>query len=131
MANSDFVNMEETARLISKSYGTVRLIVKRLRENGEFDKYCKKEGKQVLISLDYLRQNYDIKEDSDEIEFLRQQLREKDKQIGNMTEALKVAMNRFGERDERLYEFLGKLGIQKEQAQRFIEVKTIEEEEGE
>lgn len=128
MASNDFVSLEETARLIGKSYGSVRLIVKKLRQNNEFGKYCKKDGKQVLISLDYLRQNYDIKESNDEIEFLRGQLKAKDKQIMGMTEALKVAMNKFGERDERLYEFLGSLGIQKEQAQKFIEVKTIEEE---
>lgn len=84
MASSDFATMEETARLIKKSYGSVRLIVKKLRENNNFDKYCKKDGKQVLISVDYLRQNYDIEESSDEVEFLKEQLRERNETIAHL-----------------------------------------------
>jgi len=116
MKDSDFVNVKTAAKLIGKTEGTIRHLIRQMSDS-EKELYLDKSKRAIRISKKYLSEKYDIPENEGKsdieksvlatIGVLSKQLEKKDKQIEELIERLREANYNQGS----MHKFLNDLGL--------------------
>lgn len=118
---TDFIDIETAIKLTKTSDSTIRRFLRNMKQEDK-DKYLTREGKKVVIERKYLLRSFDVNEDFvpedrpaasgktakpasvpfDLVEFQRQQLTEKDKQIGKLQDHNDRLLSDLKEKDQDL-----------------------------
>lgn len=116
--SSNYIDMNEAARLTDRSYSTMRNLVRNMSID-EKERYLIKDGKRILLSREFVASKYRILEDEkedksdieksvlDTIEVLKGELQNKQKTIDELIERLKESNYNQGS----LHKFLNDLGL--------------------